>query len=104
LWWRHGAEYNFECLKFADRLPTIASRPKEHCKLNREVSGKSAAWGETVYLAFAAVPVSIYVLAMVILEQGGFGTAVAESKLAAIAHPSRHLRRLAGRSRHLKPW
>jgi len=40
---------------------------------------------EIYYLAFAALPISIYVLAMVIFEQGNFGSMALESKLAAIA-------------------
>lgn len=41
---------------------------------------------EICYLTFAALPISIYVLAMVIFEQGDFGSLALESKLAAIAH------------------
>jgi hypothetical protein len=49
-------------------------------------------WGtpkEICYLAFAALPISIYALAMVILEQGDFGSMALESKLAAIAHAAK---------------
>jgi hypothetical protein len=44
---------------------------------------------EIYYLAFAAVPISIYVLAIVILEQGDFGSMALESKLAALAHAAK---------------
>jgi len=49
-------------------------------------------WGaprEIYYLAFAALPISIYALAMVILEQGDFGSMALVSKLAAIAHAAK---------------
>ncbi|MGZ4999102.1 MAG: hypothetical protein ACXV7F_02300 [Methylomonas sp.] len=42
--------------------------------------------GEIGYFALAALPVAIYVLAMIIFEQGDFGSLALESKLAAIAH------------------
>lgn len=44
---------------------------------------------EIYYLAFAALPISIYVLAMVIFEQGSFGSMALESKLAAITHAAK---------------
>jgi len=44
---------------------------------------------EICYLAFAALPISIYVLAIVILEQGDFGSMALESKLAAIAYAAK---------------
>lgn len=50
-------------------------------------------WGiprEIRYLAFAALPISIYALAIVILEQGDFGSMALESKLAAIAHAAKN--------------
>jgi hypothetical protein len=45
---------------------------------------------EIYYLAFAALPISIYVLAIVILEQGDFGSMVLESKLATITHAAKN--------------
>lgn len=44
---------------------------------------------EICYLAYTALPVSIYVLAIVILEQGAFGALALESKLAVIAHATK---------------
>ncbi|MDD2659047.1 MAG: hypothetical protein PHY54_05105 [Methylococcales bacterium] len=44
---------------------------------------------EIAYLAFAALPISIYVLAIVILEQANFGSMALESKLAAINHAAK---------------
>ncbi len=49
-------------------------------------------WGmprDIRYLAFAVLPLSIYALAMVIFEQGDFGSMALESKLAAIAHAAK---------------
>ena len=54
-------------------------------------------WGnsrEIFYLAFAALPISIYALAIVILEQGDFGSIALESKLAAIAHAARGCKKI----------
>ncbi len=60
-----------------------------HGDTSQEVSRKSGVPGEINYLAFAAIPVSIYVLSMAIFEQGDFGSMALESKLASIVHASR---------------
>jgi hypothetical protein len=44
---------------------------------------------EIAYLAFAALPISIYALAVVIFEQGNFGSMAMELKLAAIDHATK---------------
>jgi hypothetical protein len=57
----------------------------EHSETGREGPGKSTGPREIAYLAFAAIPIAIYALAMVIFEAGDFDATKLESELRETA-------------------